>query len=573
MDERLLLRSYSQNSTKVLDKNEERGTKDPELSKGFGEIIDTTSKLSDALAVLGYVESLPRNLKIFKLLVDTFRLGDDVRKVRYVGSRLENLEGVKKVLDESDDERYAKKYDYKNNKFKYFYSDYDEYKDGLRRRGTKYILNKWDIRKLEKELSNQNVENREIKEKEVEKLKDINSKLEKSISRKQKLRERVINSEAININKHSSRRLRWKFAADALSFVANVIEVFTFPVVAAYVCATKVPGAVYGICRKIYINKFNSSRDGIGIEKVKDDYILTTLQLPALVTDFWSSIDKWILKKFREKSEKERKEEVAKAQLDYISQQVEGLSEKIKEVGKDDDSKKKFLENLEKAVLLGEKRSLEEAISRLEEDREIFTNEDYIDELNKDIEKQKKKLRKIEDKMISKTGRGAEHDKYTEEVRGRKLTEAINEIVSIETKLEVGGEGLDKVRKAVFDSKKTEVIIGARPRDRFLRMFNIRTMEDEDRMKSTAKFIVSHIRNLPDYDNLDENEAKEFKTSVDETKKSYKRIEKMLKTINIDDGNAFINKVRDYKREKAEGGSPDKNSLIDELVEAMKKEI
>lgn len=569
MDKNLALNSFTQVRTGDLGDIKKWGTKEPELSKGSNEIIDAGSKIADAIAVYGYAQSLPHSLKIVKCCLNTFRLADDWRRVRSVESNLDSLYKVRKVvpLDNKNDA-------YNDITFKYFYSNYDEYKKGIRELDRKYVLNKWKICLLEEELSMPDVEDREKKEMVLRKLCGINRSIERRVSRKQCLKERIINNEAISINKNSEKRLFWKFGADLLSFAANIIEVFTFPVVATFLLACKTPGMIYGICRKIYRNEDILTRE----VNMKEDYILTTLQLPALVADFWNVIDKWIFKKIRKKSDDARKEQVLNKQLGYIEEKISKLigndifskMKNIEDIGEDENKQKELIEEF---ILIRDKQIQERTIQELESIREKISDMQLNMELDKDIEKQRKRLTKIENEIINKAGRGPKHNEFTEERRNDILEEVIRDIETKMTELEIGEEGLKTLDLVFKQSKKTEEVIGQRPSKWYLKHFNLRTMEDEDKMRSIAKFIVNHIKELPDVDNLSEEERKEFTNNEIEIEKSYKRMEEMLKTLNVDGAGDFIKRIRNYRMNKGTVGAESKNDIIDDLIEKMKKEI
>ena len=501
------------------DLDERNFEKDPNCSEAPKEIVDAVAKLVvDGLSAFEVFKNLPTPIRYFKCSINVLIMWDKASGILYTDENLKNLKQIKKVLDGEKsfvevynldkllagqesirkyklDQRSFNKKD-KEKLLRYYFGNYGDMK-----KISKEIDS--ELNKIDDKLAKIEIENIQDNRIDLEKKRDslINGRLALI-----QLRENVILTESVNINKSNKNSALIKFCTSLMNFAADIITLVTFPVIKGMLFAIQLPAVIVKVFLKLA--KIISKR--VNKEKIneKDDEELFTagLQIPSLFKALWDVLDKYIFKKFREKAEESRKENRFREQLKFL--------------------KKRISEN------------------------EILAEE--IEALEKEI--LAKKIETLE-----------------------KETDP-------------------SIMEAVRISKQTKEVLNARPDKWWLRLnfFKMRTLEDNERIENTAKFVVKHVKELY----LSEERLKEIdleEQDKDHISKqlelSYARMRFLIKTLGIkkDEVDKFIDDVKDYKRKKDEdirkaGGKENmsnvsrdafkanKNDLVERLVKAMKSE-
>jgi len=178
-------------------------------------------------------------------------------------------------------------------------------------------------------------------------------------------------------------------------------------------------------------------------------------------------------------------------------------------------------------------------------------------------------------------------------------TDKFNEIVANEKDMAKQLEKIEKtedteIKSAFETSRRSQDVLCAKPKWN-LRMFKIEASEDNDRLENTAKFVLKHIKELPDdakikeeleKDDLDEKTKNKLLKGLKQVEESKERVKTMLEVLGIDNADDYIRDVKEYKSNKEEdlkaldvskfdksGYTDKKNKLKERLVEAMKQKL
>ena len=220
-----------------------------------------------------------------------------------------------------------------------------------------------------------------------------------------------------------------------------------------------------------------------------------------------------------------------------------------------------------------------------------------------------KLINKIDEHIIKKFRDKAENSRkenalknQLEEVKETIGTEKFNEIVKDEKDNQKQKEMLEKsedvaVKAAIKLSKKSQRVLFAKPAW-YLRIFKPYVLEDEEKMRNIANSIFKVIKDLPDFNNIEEqiknvpeNKRDLVEQGLKEANASKERVQAVLDIVGIDNSEDYINAVKDYQNkkykdiEKVNGNkimlteaqrefySNKKNDLKNKLVDAMKQKI
>jgi len=220
-----------------------------------------------------------------------------------------------------------------------------------------------------------------------------------------------------------------------------------------------------------------------------------------------------------------------------------------------------------------------------------------------------KLLSKINEHIIKKIRDKSENSRkdnvlknQLDEVKKNIGDDKFSKIVNKETDGQKQKELLEKsedvsVKAAIKLSKKVQRVVCAKP-IWYLRIFKPNVLEDEEKMRNIANSIFRVIKELPDFEkieeqikNVSENKMDLVKKGLKEANASKERIQTVLDIIGLDNSEDFIKSVKEYQKKKGsdlekvngnklmlteahkEHYASRKNELKNRIVEAMKQKI
>ena len=211
-----------------------------------------------------------------------------------------------------------------------------------------------------------------------------------------------------------------------------------------------------------------------------------------------------------------------------------------------------------------------------------------------------KKLREKSENSRNEERTKAQIKNINKEIGEHKFKSIVGDEKDLAKQLEKIEKTEDKDIKVAFESsRRAQNVLCATPKG-YLKMFKIKPVEDNERLESTAKFIIKQIKELPDEDKAKEVLSKEYigkltrvraEKNLKQAQESKERIKAMLEVFGIDNADDFINDVKEYKTKKMEDlkslnndkskmSNADKehfgdrkNKLKERLVEAMKQKL